>query len=236
MAFPQVRSHIGTNTAVNGTSKTINLPATVVAGDRLLVALVCDGAPTITWPGGYTERKNLNGTNVRLYVAEKDTPAAGTEGGTTISITLSATEMHAARSWSIQDSDTSVLAEYSTGFNPGTNTANPDPDALTPSWGADDTLWIAFEGYDVGTSTVTAYPTNYASNQANDRGNAAAGAGLGVASRNLNAASEDPGTFTNSASSRAVAVTIGIKPVGAAFVGRQRPITINHAIQRASTR
>lgn len=237
MAFPQVRSTVGTNTAVNGTSKTITLPPTISAGDLLLICLVCDGVPNITWPGGWTQVKDLNGAQVRLYVATKDTAAAGTEDGTTISITLSATEMHAARSWAIFDYDTAVGPEFSTGYNPGVNTANPDPDALTPSWGADDTLWIAFEGYDVGTSTVTAYPTTYPDNRLNDRGNAAAGAGLGVASRNLNAASDDPGTFTNSASSRAVAVTIGIKPVGAApSVSPQKPIRINPAIQRAATR
>lgn len=98
-----------------------------------------------------------------------------------------------------------------------TDTANPNPPSLDPSgWGTEDTLWIAVTAYDLGTVTVSAYPTNYSDDQSNIRGNNTGGVGIGIATRSLNAASDDPGTFTLSASEDTLTTLIAVRGITAA--------------------
>jgi hypothetical protein len=96
-----------------------------------------------------------------------------------------------------------------------------DADIFDPSWGTEDTLWIAVGGSgETGTggsyTGITAAPTNY-TNFANTGMSAdAVGAVEGaVGFLQLNAASEDPGAFTNDTSNaRAGAVVIAVRPAG----------------------
>ncbi len=64
--------------------------------------------------------------------------------------------------------------------------------------------------------TISAYPTNYSSNQTetNSVGGSATNPTLGSATRNLNASSENPGTFTV-ASDNWAAMTIAVLPAEA---------------------
>ena len=64
-----------------------------------------------------------------------------------------------------------------------------------------------------GTRIATAYPTSYKNDQLNVRQTASNGVGLGVATRQINAASEDPGTFTIDLARQGLATTLAIKPV-----------------------
>lgn len=89
-----------------------------------------------------------------------------------------------------------------------------DPPTLSPSWGSDDTLWIAVAGHSaVSAAAFTAAPTNY-TDFANN-GASSGGAAVSIASsyRELAASSEDPGTFTAGGSNRFWAsATIAIRP------------------------
>jgi PKD repeat protein len=115
---------------------------------------------------------------------------------------------------------------------------NPNPPNLAPSWGAGDTLWFAACGYDQGQRTVTAYPANYTNGQ-NDRSNNNQGCGVGTAIRQLNAASENPGTFTLSAAEQWIAATVAIQsaPLNANFTASPTSgcTTLNVTFTDAST-
>ncbi|MCX8140041.1 MAG: hypothetical protein N3E46_10185 [Gemmataceae bacterium] len=84
---------------------------------------------------------------------------------------------------------------------------------MTPSGGAQDYLWLAIVGTE-GTQTFTADPSGYTHvHTVSTTGSTAATNGsVRVVSRQLNASSQDPGTFTMSASEDWTAVTIAIPP------------------------
>jgi hypothetical protein len=94
-----------------------------------------------------------------------------------------------------------------------TGSTAPNPPSLTPSWGAADTLWLAVTGWSEGTITASAFPTNYTNTGQNGTGVAGSeGVSIGWGFRELNAASEDPGTFTLGSAANWVAFTIAIRP------------------------
>jgi hypothetical protein len=211
MAYPIVAGYNTSIEAANATTHTINLPTGISNGELLVVFFATDGDNTVGWPN--------EGTDWILIFEVSDTRDAhlscayriadGNEG-TTIDVTTTSSETSAHISFRI------------TGHGAGTNPpeastgivnadSNPDPDSLTTSWGADDNLWIVMEGND-DDDLVTAYPTNYGSNQHTlDAG--AAGPTIGVATYNYNSTdTQNPGTFTIAASEQWVAGTVVIAP------------------------
>ena len=203
MTFPQVAAVNGGNNTGSGTSHTVNLPAGIEAGDLLLVFFASDGTPTITFPGGWTELFQTSNDSVGFGAWYR---IADGEEGATITVTTSASEMTAHTSYRITGySGTPEVGTRVPGFS-----CYPDPSSLTPSWEAKDTLWFACEGNNKD-STVGAYPTNY-TNGRNDYAFNLQGVSVGSARRELNAVSEDPGTFTISFSSQWIATTVAIQP------------------------
>lgn len=160
--------------------------------------------PTISgMPAGWAELRDLlSGTTNNLTVWWKQSD--GTEVDFTF--TTSASVRSATRTLRITGHVSATAPEVSTGAT-GTSTA-PDPDLLNPTGAAQDILWIAFCTSDAG--VISAYPTNYADNQFAD---GTTGADLGMATRNLNADSEDPGAFTIF-STAWCACTIAVKGAG----------------------
>jgi len=210
MAFPTVQF---TNTSAeigNVTTHTVSLPATVAANDFLVIVASINGTPTITPPSGWTLIKEITGTNHKYASFKK--LAAGTEGGTTVTFTTSASEQSAHISlagdaWSENISD----IEVSTGAIG--STANPDSDSVTASWGSDDNLFIATTATRRGDRTTNSYPANYADNQITSVGAVtSSGSGAILATRELAASNDDPGTFGLSGSTPWSAATIVIKP------------------------
>ena len=208
MAFPQVAAVNGGNNPFTTTNHTVNLPAGIEAGDLLLVFFASYGAPTITFPEGWTHLfQAASGVYVKFGVWYR---VADGEEGATIIVTTSSTERTAHTSYRITGySGTPEVGTPAIGFS-----YYPDPSSLTPSWEAKDTLWFASCGYH-SNRTVTAYPTNY-TNGRNDYANDLYGCGVGTARRELNAVSEDPSTFTIDLSYPWVANTVAIQPAAAA--------------------
>jgi hypothetical protein len=138
---------VNTNTSFEGTattSHTVNLPPSITVGQLLVVMFTTDGAPTFTWPGGWTSviADTANGvatkTGVRYRVAD------GTETPT-ISITTSASVESAHQSVSIIEFDTSLPIEGTV----ATGTSDePDPPLITPTGGSKDYLFIFGWGAD----------------------------------------------------------------------------------------
>lgn len=201
------------------------------AGD-LLIAVVAAYQASGTdasfsgWGAGFTELtdKGTSGSTMAIGVAYKWSD--GTETGTfTVTQAGSPTGNAVTFLMSIPGAHPSTPPEAG-GFATGT-LANADPGSLSPSWGAEDTLWIAIgavgETSTGGTWTglTTTPPANYG-NQDTASGTIAdiiGALGTGIAFRQLNAASDDPGAFTNDISNtRWAGLTVAVRPVVATSV------------------
>jgi len=205
---PQVQSLTQTSFGTDTQIHDVSMPASVNAGDLLLMLFAADGNPSVTTPSGWTLLRALNlGTaNIRVY----GKVASGSEGGTTVNVQTSVNETAAAQVYRVTNwfgalAGVEVTDPGSTGTD-----ANPDPPSLTPSWATDRGLWLAVAFTDTA-PTVSSYPVPYAS------GTRTASGGVNpcmVASvrRTLYAAPENPGTYTLSASVDWGALTIGTRP------------------------
>lgn len=215
MAFPSVAAtNIGSSTSA-ATSHTVNLPASIASGDLLIVLFAHkDDVNGCSFPAGWTKFKEAiqgSGSNACLAVAWRK--ADGTEGSTiTVTTVASSRQAHASRRIT-GAADPTVTAPEALDST-GTNTANPDPPSLTPTGGAKDYLWIAAFASSHGRIT-SSLPTNYSTNVGDgSNSGTATHVGIGSGTRQLNAASEDPGTFTTTAGSveEVASLTIAIHP------------------------
>jgi hypothetical protein len=190
---PQVAA---TNTSVNNTANTnhtVNLPSGIQSGNLLIVIFGFDGGTnqTITWPIGWTSFFRSDRSTV-VGVAAAYRQADGSEGST-ITVQTSANTRSSHNSYRITGAADPATRPPESAASNG-NSTTPNPPSLTPTGGAKNYLWIALETNNDGTITITAYPANYSGGiQANGDLNAST---TGSAARQLNAASEDPGTFT----------------------------------------
>jgi len=208
MSFPTVAAVNGGTVYPAGTNHVVNLPSNISAGDLLLVFFgYRGGGATVTFPNGWNKLfETSNGTSITYGAWYK--VAAGTEGAT-ITVTTNASVRSAHTSYRITDYDgVPEVGASATG-----SSTNPDPPNLSPTWGAKDTLWFTSCAYrDNGSTTIFAYSANYT----NGRLDSLPGSlvcGIGTARRELNADSENPSTFTLSASQAWVANTVAICPV-----------------------
>jgi len=198
-ATPVVEATNTSSEAIAVSSHSVALPAGIASGDELVVLF---GALTTTFvlPTGWTELYNSGSASPGLFVIRR--VADGGEGATLTVTTGSARKSNHA-SYRISEAAAAEISAAATGSN-----ANPDPPSLTPSGGALNYLWLAVEGHE-DAKTISAYPANYTD------GFQSAGANentIASARRALNAASEDPGTFTISGAKAWRAVTIAVPP------------------------
>ncbi len=222
MAFPSVVAVNGGNATVDATSVTINLPdGSDVAGRLILLFFTSDGGgESFTWPTGFTEILAEGGTGFTNGVAYQFT--TGSEGyastGATTTLTITSVEQSAHTTYLLSGVDTATPPAAATATT-GTSTA-PNSGSLNPAgWGTEDTLWFVFasaNGLSSTTPRFTVYPTNYTDGRSDI---SAGGNGVvqGVARRELNAASEDPGAFTMDTSAAWRASTIGVRPGAVAY-------------------
>jgi len=206
--FPTVND-VGYSEEVSNTvTHNVTYPATAINGELMLLLISIDGNPTLSgMQAGWTQRKRLvaagNTNTIEVWSIVYN-------GESAFTYTSSASERSENRVLGIGSWHGSAAPEVSTGAVG--NSTTPDPDSLTPSWGAEDTLWVAFAGSD-GAVTASAFPTNYSDNQFTD--NTGNDPSFHMATRELNASSEDPGTFTTGSQDWAT-VTIGVRPSTAA--------------------
>ena len=183
----------------DGTSHALTLPnpgGGIQAGDMLVAIVAMDSNPTLSWPTGWTEIKDVagDGNQVRAGVAFKR--AVGGESGT-ITLTTSASEGGAARILCIRGAHSTATPAVSNGIN-ASSANGGNPDALNPGWTDANTLFIAAVAND-GNVAVTAGPSGYNS-FGNTRWANASGAGISTAYVRADAGSVvDPGAFTHAA-------------------------------------
>lgn len=220
MASPAVAATNISSIDTAGTSHTVSLPASISAGDLLIVIFGWTAAlpQTITWPAGWTPItgfKTENSTVVGFDAAYRQ--ADGGEGAS-ISVTTSGSTKTAHNTYRITGHiDPATQApEAATGATGASN--QPGPPSITPTGGSKDYLFLAV-GCSDGESTFTVAPTNYTDMIQDNTGLTGAGSTncfTGSARRQLTASTEDPAGFTIGASLSWVAQTIAVHPVGAA--------------------
>ena len=236
MAFPTVPTQAGGRIAfVNQLNTTATLTGpnlntlTKSPGD-LLIAIAGEyqsnagtNAAYTGWAGGgltWTEIADSTGTAAgRLGIAIARV-VTGSETGT-VTVTRSGTLVgDASMVVLVIPGAHAVTNPEVTAMATGTTTA-ADPASLSPSWGAEDTLWIAVCGNGMTSATgswtgTTAAPTNYTDflDTAAADTSTIGDFDLSVAFRQLNAASEDAGPFTTDISNaRSSALVIAVRPV-----------------------
>jgi hypothetical protein len=233
MAFPTIPT-AAANTLLSSATTTASTTHTFpslttlapAAGDLIIAIIVqyqggAANAEFSGWPTGFTEiLDDSNATSLNLAVGVAYKIAAGGETGT-FNITSAHSFMSSqflmripAATWHGTTAPAVLAAVRATG-------AVADPGALTPSWGANDTLWISVCGQSETSTTgsppvITAAPTNYSgalivARNADAVGNITAG----TAFRQLNASSEDvgPWTETNATHGNGLATVIAVRPV-----------------------
>ena len=225
MAFPVVAGSIATEEQTAVAQPTINLPGSIAAGDLLLIFLHFAGDDDSITLSGWTQlfhrffgASDLNlGADDRHYCWYRQ--ADGTEGGSIASTSADPTTgKTAALAWRITGAEL-VATQAPEASPPATNVGSttPDPPDFSPTGGAKDYLWLWVGGWqNEQTSPPAGNPTNYASNiigaSTGTGGIAATNGRAASASRELNAASEDPPSWTISASGPWAAYTFAIHP------------------------
>lgn len=231
MAFPTIplvadgRVLTGVQTGTSATRTFPNLSSLTKSSGDLLIAIIAAYQTTATanaafsgWTTGWTEFiDQSSSTTMAIGAAYKW--STGSETGT-ISVTQAATITGDAAFiiLAIPGAHSSTPPEASTIANGTSSMANPP--LLDPTgWGAEDTLWIIVESS--GETSVTGSFTGLAVQPANYTNpvetsisqDAVGGTQLGVAFRQLNATSEDPGVWSGDTSNaRSSALTIAVRP------------------------
>lgn len=228
MAFPTPGTPVATPFSTSVTSMPVTMPTSIVAGDLLIATVEVRNAGTWTNATGWTDIATLSQAGGGGSVGKLNgfyKIAAGTESGTTPTWTASTGttgewQVYRITGWHGTTAPEAVTAS-------GDATA-ADPPNVTPSWGTDDTLWLAVAGHAAASAAAfTAAPTNYSNFQNNGTSSGGSAVSLASATRQLNAASENPGTFTAGGSNRFWAsATIAIRPASSGVVVTTPGLTV----------
>jgi hypothetical protein len=209
VTFPVVAATNTSSTGTAGTTHTVSLPASIAAGDLLLIFLHGRDSGGVNTPGfsapsGWSTRYNTDNLGNAAGAAVFYKVASGSEGA---SVNVTSTNNVESAHASARVTGYAGTPESGT-VATGTSTT-PNPPSLTPSWGALDTLWFAVAHPRNSGNDLTA-PTNYGSIvQSLEAGSSTQ---VAFATRNLNATSDDPGTFANANNAFWFAGTIGVQP------------------------
>lgn len=209
------RAATSVSTAV-ASPQNINLPGSISAGDLLVMLIRTPGAVSITTPSGWTALVNNNTSD-----ASDDTTsiyykkATGSEGATQ-SVAFSGSTKVAAVVWRITGAeDPATQAPEVSTTATGTSTV-PDPTTVTPTGGSKDYLFLWLGGWEgEQTSPPSSDMTNYVNETGASTGTGGAvttNCGVGGASRQLTASSENPPVWAISVSDNWSAWAVAIHP------------------------
>lgn len=206
--FPTVTESGGTSASAS--THTLTLP-TYAPGDLLIVHATGNVSNTdigMVWTfGGSTVAFTVLGSEVGAswYAARYRVMQAG-DSDTSIAVALSGA---AALAWAVHrvpagSFDPATAPEAAShDWSYGTS---PDPPNLVPSWGSEDTLFLAISTRQVG-GPMTSVPASYTS-----LGAYIGGPAIGTAYRWLAAASDDPGVFVWVGVTFWTAATVAVRP------------------------
>ena len=217
MASPVDSARQGTNITTAGTTHNINV-GSPAAGTLLIVFLRFAAAPGAYTFSGYfavVADDSSDASDDTTGIAYKW--ADGTEGATDTLTTTNSIKM-CAICWEITGAENPLTqAPEGSAVAVGTTTANTaNPNIVTPTGGSKDYLFLAMAAQDGEVGSYTAAPTGYSNlitANSGTGGAAATNCYMGGASRQLTAASENPGNFTHGAATNGwTAYTVAIHP------------------------
>lgn len=192
---------------LNTTSHDVPIPAGTTSGDLLIAIAVIDGTSgSETAPSGWSALLNVDESTGTHRVIGWYKTAGASESATTF--TTAASEKSTTVVYRIDGQDSGTAPEAATAEGAG-DTSPGDPPNLAPSWGSEETLWIAFVGLDTA-DEPTGAPSGYA-NLATDSAGGSTGTGYGIAYKVATSSSDNPGAFTGG-SSEWCAATIAVRP------------------------
>jgi hypothetical protein len=224
MAFPQIVSHLSSSTGnVTGVDDVDVTLAPVIDNTNLILVLSStdDIALLTLYTGLVFVPIQVSGVDVlnndtvspfRFHAYARI--ANGNEDSVVLHHSLTAAEsiisdVFIINNWS------GDLANIEIALSASGVTSTPDCPALTASWGAADNLFIACEVVDFGGINATAAPAGYTGLISHPHPDAFGGRqSMGFAYKQVNAATEDPGSFTleNTTVTTTMTATIVIKP------------------------
>lgn len=220
MAAPVDAARATTDGSTSTTAQTMNLPGGGVAGDIYVAIIRTPTAVSSIGVAGFTALSELRGAdasddNQQLFVRAAD----GTEGAT-VNVTLGTAARMAALCYLVTGGDTvSIFTETGSAFESlasGTS-ATPDSPNYAPYGGTTtfdqhDTLWLSLGGIE-GAPTITTGPSGY-SNSTIIANTGTTGNGqcavYGASKQATAATSENPGSWTLSASNDWMAWTVAV--------------------------
>lgn len=224
MASPAVAARNTSAVTSAGTSHTVNLPASISAGDLLTVNFGTSRNDAVAdWTGtGFTAVSGAavagsGGTTLDIAYRWAD----GSEGATITVSTGAVSTKSAHSSYRITGAENPATQPPEAGTGATGTTGSADPPSVAGTGGSKDYLFIAV-GVNQQESSFSAFPANYVNGIQADTGTigtAATNCDLGSAERQLTAASDDPGAFTYGTSGNWTAQTIVIHPAGAPPAG-----------------
>lgn len=160
MAYPVVPDAVLEQTTASGTSHAITMPATVDAGDLLIVLVRTTGTINSVPAGWSTLYDVLNTVRGAAYAKLAD----GTEDGGSATWGTSAAAVLRTHVYRISAGTwAGVIATGVEGTtSTGTASADPNPPSLNPAqWDSEETLWIAHAATSAAASGITSYPSGY---------------------------------------------------------------------------
>jgi hypothetical protein len=206
VAFPVVESVSQGAPASAATSHPTTFPTGATAGNLLILLFIRGNAAVTTWPAGWTVLASNPTTTSRFEIGFRRYQA----GDAVPTLTTSVSTFVAWQMLRISGIEPNVAPEISAAIVAGSST--PTSALLDPAgWDVADTLWISVVGYGTVASTVTGYPAGYTSG--GFLTSPSASPTLAHATRAAAVASEDPGSFTLSASRSCQTYTIAVPPV-----------------------
>ena len=212
MSFPVFETATINGTAVNSTSHIINTPASIMSGDLLIAFITLQNltSPATQFTAvtdGFTKIKDkttggVSGASMGVFYKISD----GTEGSD-ITVTSVDSERSVQAMYRISNFEPTIAPEINAGAS-GLSTS-PDPASLSPAGGAKDYMFLALCGWPDNVNVLTGFPTGYGNSTT---GGQASGGSLGIATKNVNAASEDPATFSIAGAEEWQAFTLAVHP------------------------
>ena len=158
-AAPTLMSRTTTQFASNTTAHSVNMPATVAAGDLLIVALSCrpdSGTPTVTTPSGWTALVTGAPASFPPFrMATFYRVASGSEGGTTVNFATSIAAHMVADCFRVQAGTYQGVPTAS--FNEPSPSVNPGAPTHASGWTGENVLWLLGFGTN-GNVAVNSYP------------------------------------------------------------------------------
>ena len=216
MTFPVVESVTESSFSTNTTNHTVDLPATVGAGNLLLMIFTSYGSSTQTTPSGWTALDKQQGSTTSVTSGVYARDADGSEGGTGVNAATSGPTTGSAHVYRVSGWGGTLADDVDISTVIGGTNNVPNPGSVTAGWGADDNLFIAICGSADDDQTMLNDPSTYSNLIDTPCGGGANASGRSASARKESTgATEDPVTFTLASSEEWLAWTVVIKPAGA---------------------